>query len=105
MDEDPVNPGLEAIHVPELREPSPGQNEGVLQCVLGEAGIAQAPEGDGVERVADLVHQDGECLSVAPTGLLDEVSIHLDLRLSQPEWPRSTPLTEARRQNVQLENR
>jgi hypothetical protein len=36
--------------------------------------------GDGVERIADLVHQDRECLAIAPTGLLDEVSIHLDLR-------------------------
>jgi hypothetical protein len=26
------------------------------------------------------VHQDGERLTVAPTGLLDEVSIHHDLR-------------------------
>ena len=32
--------------------------------------------GDRVERVADLVHQDGERLTIAPTGLLDEVSIH-----------------------------
>jgi hypothetical protein len=33
-----------------------------------------------IERIADLVHQDGERLAVTPTGLLDEVSIHLDLR-------------------------
>jgi hypothetical protein len=105
MDEDPVNPSLEAIDVPELRESSPGENEGVLQGVLGEAGIAQDPEGDRVERVADLVHQDGERLAVTPSGLFDEVSIHLDLRLSQPEWSRSTLLTEASRQNVQLANR
>ena len=75
-----MNPGLEAVDVPELRESSPGENEGVLQCVLGETGIAQDPEGNRVERVAYLVHQDGERLAVAPTGLVDEVSIHLGLR-------------------------
>jgi len=33
-----------------------------------------------VEGVTDLVHQARERLTVVPTGLLEEVSIHLDLR-------------------------
>ncbi len=76
-----MDPGLEALRVAKMRETPPGENEGVLQRVLGETRVAQDPEGDRVENVADLVHQDGERLSVAPTGLLDEVSIQtLDLR-------------------------
>jgi len=81
VDEDAVNPRLEPLGIPKLRDAAPGENEGVLQCVLGESRVAQDPEGDRVEDVADLVHQDGERLSVAPTGLLDEVSIQpLDLQ-------------------------
>jgi hypothetical protein len=96
-----VDPGLEAIGVPELWHAAPGEHEGVLQRVLGETRVAQDPEGDRVERVADLVHQDRERLSVTPPGPLDQVSIHLDLRLSRPTWPRSHPLTEVYRWNVQ----
>ena len=97
-----MDPRLEAIVVPQPREPSPGENEGVLQRVLGEAGVAQDPEGDRVEGVADLVHQDGEGLAISVAGPLDEVSIHLDLRLPRPGWPQSPPLTEATRRNVQM---
>ena len=79
-----MDPGLEAIWIAELREPAPGEHEGVLQRVLGEARVAQDPEGDRVERVADLVHQDGERLAISLTGPLDQVSIHLDPPASQP---------------------
>ena len=80
VDEDPMDPGLESVRLPQVRDPAPGEHEGVLQRVLGETRVAQDPVGDRVERIADLVHQDGERLAIAPTGLLDEVSIHLDLR-------------------------
>ena len=81
VNENAMNPRLEPVNVPKFRDPAPGKDKGVLQRVLGEARVAQDPEGDRVENVADLVHQDGERLSVAPTGLLDEVSIQpLDLQ-------------------------
>ena len=90
VDEDPVDPCLEAIRVPKLRKPAPGEDEGVLQRVLGETRVAQDPVGDRIEAVADLVHQDGECFSVSLAGLFDEVSIHVDLRSPRPSWPRTT---------------
>ena len=71
-----MDPRLEALGFPQAREPSPGEDEGVLQRVLGETRVAQDPLSYRVERVADLVHQDGERLTVAPTGLFDEVSVH-----------------------------
>ena len=80
MDEDPVEPGLEAVRFTQVRKPAPGEDQGVLQRVLGETRVAQDPMSDGVERVADLVHQDGERLTVALAGQLDEVSVHLGLR-------------------------
>ena len=85
-----MDPGLEPVRLPQVRDPTPGEDEGVLQRVLGERRVAQDPLGDRVERIADLVHQDGERLAISPTGLLDQVSIHLDLRSPRPRWPRTT---------------
>ena len=76
MDEDPMDPRFELVRIPELRESPPGEHEGVLQRVLGETRVAQDPVSNRVERVADLVHQDGERLAIPLSGPLDEVSIH-----------------------------
>src|SRR6476646_6892492 len=75
-----MDPRLESVGFPKVWDPAPGQHEGVLQRVLGETVIAQDPLRDRVELIADLVHQDGERLTVSAAGLLDEISIHLDLR-------------------------
>ena len=80
-----MDPGLEAVRIPELGQPAPGEHEGVLQRVLGEARVAQDPPGDRLEPVADLGHQDGEGLAISLPGPLDQVSIHLDLRRSRPD--------------------
>jgi hypothetical protein len=48
------------------------------------------------------VHQDGERLTVAPTGLLDEVSIHLDLQVPGLYEPGSLTMTVDRPVNVQI---
>jgi hypothetical protein len=71
VDEDPVDPGLEPIRIAKVRDPTPGENEGVLQRILGEAGVAQDPLGNGEKRVADLMHQDGERLTITLPGPLD----------------------------------
>jgi len=92
VDEDPMDPCLEAVRIPKLREPAPGEDEGVLQRILGEPWVAQDPLGDRVEAVADLVHQDGECFSVAPAGLLDEVSVHVDLSVATAFMAADYPL-------------
>ena len=86
-----MDPGLEAVRVPELRRPAPRQHEGVLQRVLGEATIAQDPVGDRVERIADLVHQDGERLTIGLTGPFDQVSVHVDLRHRRSRCGRELP--------------
>lgn len=90
MDEDPVDPGLEAIRLPKLRQPAPGEDEGVLQRILGEGRVAQDPLGDRVERVTHLVHQGREGLPVTPAGLFDEISIHLRPSGRRDSWPRTT---------------
>jgi hypothetical protein len=77
-----MDPGLETVWVSKLGQPAPGENEGVLQRVLGESRIAQDPIGDRVERIADLMYQDGKGFTIALTGLLDQLSVHLDLRVT-----------------------
>jgi len=77
VNEDAMDPRFETVRLTQVREPLLGKDEGVLQRVLGETGIAEDPECDRVERVADLVHQDRERLPITPAGPLDEVSIHL----------------------------
>ena len=99
-----MDPGLEAVRLPQMREPAPGEDEGVLQRVLGEPRVAQDPVGDRVERVADLVHQDGERLSVAPPGPLDEVSIHLDLRVRRGREAAITHYDGRSAPNVQIDS-
>ena len=74
-----MDPRLEPVGLTQVWEPPPGEDEGVLQRVLGETRVAQDPERDGVERVADLVHQDGERLAIPMPSLLDEASVHLNL--------------------------
>ncbi len=83
VDEDAMEPGVEAVGIPQVRELAPGADEGALQCVLGEARVAKDPEGDRVQPVADLMHQAGEGVTVALAGSLHEVSIHLGLHLSR----------------------
>ena len=95
-----MDPRLKSVGFPKVRDPAPGEHEGVLQRVLGETVIAQDPLRDRVELIADLVHQDGERLTVSAAGLLDEVSTHLGLRWAGPA-ARSTPMTGGRGANVQ----
>src|SRR5258705_4267731 len=97
-----MNPGLEAVQIPELREPAPGEHERVLQNVLGETRVAQDPVGNGVQRIADLMHQDCERLSVAFPSPLDEDSIHLDLRVAAVNALRLPTMTGDRRANAQI---
>ena len=63
--EDPVHPGIEPIHLAELRELPPASDERLLDGVLGEVGVAQDQPGDRVE-VVDLARGElPECLAVA----------------------------------------
>ena len=69
-------PRLEPVEVTEARQLPPGQDEGVLERVLGHARVAQDAEGDRVELVAHLVDQDRERLTVAVPRHVDQVPVH-----------------------------
>ena len=75
-----MDPGLEAIDLPQMRQLAPGRDEGDLQGVLGEVRVAQDPMGHREQRVAHLMHQAREGVAIALSGLLDQVSLHRPLR-------------------------
>ena len=55
-----MDPRFEAIRFAKTWEPTPGDDEGVLQRVLSSPAVSQDPVRDRVENVTDLMHQDGE---------------------------------------------
>ena len=81
-----MDPGLEAIGLPQARQLAPGRDEGDLQGVLGEVRVAQDPMGHREQRVAHLMHQACEGVAITLPGLLDQ----LPLPFIDPSggWPR-----------------
>jgi hypothetical protein len=77
MDEDFASPRLEAVWVAQCRELSPDGDEGALQGVLGEMGVAQDPHGERVHRVAGQLDQRSECFAIASLCPFDEISHRL----------------------------
>lgn len=49
-----MEPGLEAVRLTQVRDPAPGDDDGVLQRVLGETGVAQDPVRDRVGRAPNV---------------------------------------------------
>jgi hypothetical protein len=86
VDEDPMEPRIESIEVAERRELPPHLDEGNLDRVLGEVGVAQDPMRDEDAAVTDLANQGAEGLLVALSRLVHDRSQHpLPPWLSTPE--------------------
>jgi hypothetical protein len=69
-----------AVRVAQRRELSPGGDEGALQGVLGKVAVAQDSTGQRVQAVAGRVDQGRECIAIATSRPLDEISHRLSLR-------------------------
>jgi hypothetical protein len=80
VNQDSEGPTFEAFGIPQVRELPPDGQQGVLQYVLGETGIAKNPPCDAQERVTDLVHQIGKRFLVAGACSLHHISVQLTLR-------------------------
>ncbi len=65
VDEDAMEPRIEPIEVSQGRKLPPHLDEGHLDRVLGEVGVAQDPMRDVDAAVADLTNDGGEGLLVA----------------------------------------
>ena len=88
VDENPVEPCLEPIEVAQSGEVPPHLDEGYLDRVLGEVGVAQDPMGDEDAAVADLTNQGAEGLLVALPRLVHDRSEHRVPLFSAPEGRR-----------------
>jgi hypothetical protein len=76
VDQEPMEPGVEAVRVAQGAEVPPSTDEGVLDSVLGGRGIAQDPPGDRVQAVIRAAHEVFEGLVIAPLRSGNELSDH-----------------------------
>jgi hypothetical protein len=72
MHEQSSQPGVEAIDVPERRQFTPGEHEGLLDGILGEPEIAQDPIRDREEPIASGARQAGKGFLISGSCSLDE---------------------------------
>jgi hypothetical protein len=77
MDQEPVQPGIEAVRIAKSAEVEPGVDQRVLDRILGSTIVANDEPGDGVE-AADRRHRElREGVAIACSSPDDEVPIHL----------------------------
>ena len=71
-----MEPGLEAIGIAKRSKLAPGHDEGRLNGVLGQVGVAQDPARDRHASIADHAGKGVEGLLVAPLRPVHEFSMH-----------------------------
>ena len=76
VDEEPMEPDLEALRVTQPRKLTPGKEECLLDGVLGPLDIAKDPVRDGVAAVTVEVDERGEGVVVACPRSLDQPRSH-----------------------------
>jgi len=78
--QDPVQPRLEAVGVPQSTNLAPGGQQRSLDGVVGMVEVAQDSERDRHAPVAGHAGEGVEGLSIAPLRLSDQVCVHPSLR-------------------------
>ena len=74
--QDPVQPRLETIGVPQGPQLAPGRDQRGLNGVVGTVGVAQDPKRDRHASVADRAGERVEGLSIPSLRLVNERSMH-----------------------------
>ena len=82
VDEEPLEPGVEAVRIAETGQLAPGDHQRLLHGILGPSDVPEDPLGDRHEPVTVRPGQDGEGLPVTALGLLDEVAIQATVLLA-----------------------
>jgi hypothetical protein len=75
IDEEALQPGVEAVRIAEAGQLTPGDHQRLLHGILGPSDIPEDPLRDRHEPVAMRSRQDGECLPVTALRLLHEIAI------------------------------
>ena len=72
-----MDPRIEAVRFPQSRKVAPGQHQRFLDGVLGHIAIVQHEQGNLVEPSDEFLRQRAECFSIAASGALHEILLHL----------------------------
>ena len=75
-DDQAVEPGVESIRIAEVGQVAPGDDEGVLQGILGSIDVTQDPLGKDEETTEARLDQLGIRLAVPVPRRLDQIAIH-----------------------------
>ena len=86
-DEQPMEPGVEAVGIAERGQITPGADERVLDGVLGLVGIPEDEPGGAIQSGDRGACQLGEGVMIALPRSLHEVSLHVALGDGGPIWP------------------
>ena len=76
VDEQPMNPGVEAIRISQLGQVAPRFEQRLLRRILSQRRVAEDASRDGVQRMTDAFDQLVERLLVAVHGPLDQFPLH-----------------------------
>jgi len=94
MDEDSMEPGLEAFGFAERRQLPPRSDERLLDGVLGAPDVAQDPMCDDEQPVSRAASDGGEGLLVPGPRRLDECEVHPSRsQLRGPSWDASSTMS------------
>ncbi len=77
VDQDPVQPGIEAVRIAESAQVEPGVDQRILDRILGSTIVANDESGDGVESTDRRRRELREGVAIACSSPDDEVPIHL----------------------------
>ena len=84
VDEEALEPRVEAVRIAEAPQVTPGDHQRVLQGILGPIDVAEDPLGDREEPVVANADQVDICLPIPVPRRLDEIPIH---RILPPAHP------------------
>ena len=88
VEEEPVEPGVEAIGVAQGGQVPPAPDERLLDGVLGAVRVLQDESSRGVQPADRGACQHGEGVMIALPRSLHEVSLHVALVSARPVWSR-----------------
>ena len=77
IDQEPVQPGVEPVRIPQGRQVEPGIDQRVLDRILGPAIVANDEPRNGVESADRRRREHGEGVAIACSSPDDDVPIHL----------------------------
>ena len=92
-DEQPVEPGVEAVRVAQRGQVTPGSDERLLDGVLGLVGVPEDEPGGGIQAGDRGACQLGEGVMIAPSALAPRgLAASRPSAVARPTWPRSASM-------------